>query len=108
MGKVDNILSAYGCTKCNDDDCSKCLYGYGIHRITSGFDYWSCDVGAVEHDAITFLYKLWSDVKQTKSCLICKYNNVCDPNGDGPEFQIWASCGGSMKKNWKWRGLDGE
>ena len=55
--------------------------------------------------------ELWNDVLQAKSCKSCAFAPLalCSPDDDvdSPAFRTWRDCGGSLKKNWKWR-LEGD
>lgn len=73
------------------------------------------DVGIVNahHDkevlqvARKTLEELWDDIQKVKSCKVCAFTDIekCSPDADVDSlaFRRWRDCGGSIKKNWKWR-----
>ena len=58
--------------------------------------------------ALALIEGLWHEVDKVRSCATCKNVDKCDPNDDGVKQRFWVACGGICKRNWEWRGVDGQ
>ena len=64
--------------------------------------------GTAAYVAQRLIIELWRDVATAKTCPSCKHCDECDPDAlfNSPEQRMWATCNGSCKLNWEWRGAE--
>lgn len=57
--------------------------------------------------ALKVMNEMYQQIQDTKSCLLCENNDKCSSSAefDTYEYKMFAGCRGSLKLNWKWKGV---
>lgn len=105
MPEIQQIVDGLNCFTTKQHKCIGCPFHPGADK-SRDFPY-GCIRGQNEivRAAQVLITELWHDVESTKSCMICKHWDECDPNGDDDKQAFFADCRGSLKLKWEWRGI---
>ena len=59
-------------------------------------------------DILALLLNMRKQIEESKSCKHCANDCHCSPDADydSPEYKMFSECHGSMKDNWKWKGVE--